>query len=173
MSNYVHNRCPHAPADNRRNHPLAKLKVYIYHTYIQRHYKKKNNRSKMFSGWGGQSKPLSSHSYSYKRLACKKNYHPKIILIKRWSCTWPVAADIIWPVAADIPWPVASSVEVGGGRWELGDGHCLLRQIRLICMQARGRYLAKWIISTIFFKSRRTERHCSNLRLPASTQILA
>ena len=40
----------------------------------------------------------------------------EIILIIRWSCTWPVAADILWPVAADVPWPVAASPYMARGR---------------------------------------------------------
>ena len=162
MSNYVHNRCPHEPSSNSQ---------YIYTIHIYNDIVKKTIARSCFLG---EVDKASHYPVLHTRTNCwrAKKKHPKIILIKSWSCTWPVAAVIIWPVAADVPWIVASSVEVGGGRWDLGDGHCLLRQIRLICMQACGPYLAKWNISTNCFNSRRTARHCSNLRLPASTQLL-
>ena len=84
MSNYVHNRWPHAPADNRRNPPLSKLRVYIQihiykyiytNTYIQiRHYKKKRSPEDVL--WVRWTKQATIQSFIIvQRTACKLYIH--------------------------------------------------------------------------------------------------
>ena len=77
MSNYVHNRCPHEPSSNSQ---------YIYTINIYNDIVKKQSLEVVF--WGRWTKQATIQSFILVLIVgVQKNYHPKIILIKRWSCT--------------------------------------------------------------------------------------